>query len=365
MPKRVGIEWEESQYTTEASNLESFHSAMESTGSQFTSQVETSNSNLDTAMSSVEGSWSDDDVFSKLKSMVNDTLKDGLEKIDTDVTSGSFLSLKNTVNLCKTCMDNCKQAKHNYDVAKNLFDRTSPTKTVDDPDNPGKKKTVDNDLYDTRQADAEKKLNILKNKVASANTHLYELAQFAFGGPSSKNNIGGQSTTGAGGIGATPQSDTPSTPEGIPEGATQFGKDIGGNDQNFYAAETTLGDTNVKVYYDADTGNRVYINPETGEVAVCYRHEDGSVKVMMTTTGDRNHFGNSNDHMGGAEGLLETMRECTRVANEGSGGKDLINSQLDVHVNNWNVNGDFDVGSRGGYGSVETVLGEESWTNPS
>ena len=223
MPKRVGIEWEESQYTTEASNLESFHSAMESTGSQFTSQVETSNANLDTAISSVEGSWSDDDVFSKLKSMVDKTLKGGLQSIDTDVTSGSFLSLKNTVNLCKTCMDNCKQAKHDYDTAKNLFEHTSSTKEVDDPDNPGKKKTVHNDDYDTRQADVEKKLNILKNKVTSANTHLYELAQFAFGGPSSKNNIGGESTTGAGGIGATPPHDDDFVPV---DGVTVAGEDV-------------------------------------------------------------------------------------------------------------------------------------------
>ena len=146
----------------------------------------------------------------------------------------------------------------------------------------------------------------------------------------------------------TPGGEQVSSPEGtqvipqptssIPEGAQQFGKDIGGNNQNFYASTQTIGDGNtsmtVDVYYDADTGNRVYIDNDTGSVAICYQHEDGSIRTMFTTTSNGNLFANKNDGQKGAETIFEVMRGCQEAAAESSVGatQEMIDSQLTVHV---------------------------------
>ena len=146
----------------------------------------------------------------------------------------------------------------------------------------------------------------------------------------------------------TPGGEQVSSPEGtqvitqptssIPEGAQQFGKDIGGNNQNFYASTQTIGDGNtsmtVDVYYDADTGNRVYIDNDTGSVAICYQHEDGSIRTMFTTTSNGNLFANKNDGQKGAETIFEVMRGCQEAASESSVGatQEMIDSQLTVHV---------------------------------
>ena len=396
MAKTVSKETTESAFGTEKDNMQGCYDAIDSCGKGFDKALAKMEGDLTTAQGGIAG-WAADDVQVKLDDFLTEEMSPFLTAIKTDISGGSFLSLKNTAKQLITDLDNCKKAKKAWEDAKTTLSKTPKTikerkannanwaPSYQGGQNPNNadygfhEEEKANPDYATAEKAAKDAERTLENYCQTANNHFSELTQFTFKKP---NPAGGSGGTGTGGGNQTPPAnpeppadegdgsgagDNPNFMGDVPEGAEQFGTDIGGNPQNFFAAESTLGDTNVKVFYDADTGNRVYINPETGEVAMCYRHEDGSIKVMMTTTSDGTKFSNPNDHQGGAEGILEIMRECTRVANEGSpdiNRTDLINSQLDTHVNNWNVQGDFQAGQRGGYNGVEGVLGSESWTNP-
>ena len=323
------------------------------------------------------GTWSDN-VSTRFQSYYTDTIMAGVNSIDGDIGGGGFNSLITTTDSLIASISTCNTLQTDIKVTKKEMQTTPKTVRV----KTGTKKVANNpdwrpsyqggsntdtgfhyeDVYETQanpdytaleEALAQFEED-LEAEVTTANGLFATLAGISFSGT-----VGGGTGGGAGaptteGTPSTPTGQTPKTGEpagdtpdavaeqtpeadgnasGIPEGAQRFGKD-----QNFYASTQTIGDGSnsmtVDVYYDADTGSRVYIDPATGSVAICYQHDDGSIRTMFTTTSNRNLFSNKNDGQGGAETIFEVMRGCKDTAAESSVGAttEMVDSQLSVHV---------------------------------
>lgn len=229
MAKTVSKETTESAFGTEKDNMQGCYDAIDSCGKGFDKALTKMEGDLRTAQGGIAG-WAADDVQVKLDDFLAEDMSPFLTAIKTDISGGSFLSLKNTAKQLITDLDNCKKAKKAWEDAKTTLSKTPKTikerkanntnwaPSYQGGQNPN---TADygfheeekaNPDYATAEKAAKDAERTLENYCQTANNHFSELTQFTFKKP---NPAGGSGATGTGGENQTPPAnpDPPENPD--------------------------------------------------------------------------------------------------------------------------------------------------------
>ena len=211
MAKYVNMETSIETYDTEITKAGEFYTAMGTQESYFNEGL-SSIGDYVTTSGGLMGSWAADDVQTKFQDFITNDVTKTKEDISSNLSGGSFLSLKNTVKQVKTDLTNCKAAKKAYDdavldykaekekyeslpaeVPKDYHGNYQPSGTQPNP-----AKAAAKDLMDAAEATMKTCKQTLANKVNTTNTHFTELTQFVYNGAATagSNGNGGAQTPG-------------------------------------------------------------------------------------------------------------------------------------------------------------------------
>ena len=218
MAKSVNMETTAATYDTEITKAGEFYDAMGTQESYFNEGL-SSIGDYVTTSGGLMGSWAADDVQTKFQDFITNDVTKTKEDISSNLSGGSFLSLKNTVNQVKNDLTECKDAKQKYDAALKAVD--SAQKAYNDAQQATARASAENKeaakdyesakktALDEANAAAKTAKSTLASKVNTTNTHFTELTQFVYNGagPAGSNGNGGAETP------APPTTSEPETAE--------------------------------------------------------------------------------------------------------------------------------------------------------
>ena len=212
--KNVNIATTIATYDTEITKAGEFYDAMGTQEGYFNEGLSLIGDYTTTA-GGLMGSWAADDVQTKFQDFITNDVTKTKEDISSNLSGGSFLSLKNTVNQVKNDLTNCKDAKQKYedalkavDSAQSAYNSAQIATARASEENKAAAKSYERSKktdLDNANADASSKKTILLNRIDTTNTHFTELTQFVYNGagPAGSSGNGGQ----------TPAPQTTSEPE--------------------------------------------------------------------------------------------------------------------------------------------------------
>ena len=315
----------------------------------FTEPLSDIDSNFTTARSGF-ATWSDS-VQAALQGYMDGTLQGIVDAIHAEIPVGNLSSLLSAIQACINQCGYTITAKEKYSAAATTWGQEQSrgntesywAKKVDgqwvacsSTDSAAELRSRQRQAYYDAQDAYERASADLNDKVKSLNTLLDILTKFKFGEPSPTRS--GNETTredaerAAQERAAQEQENDSATeeaeengvdPNAIPENAYRIDgfDEYGIRTEDYYASTQTLttpdGQTReVQVYYDAKTGNRVYFDPSTNKVAMCYMLPNGQIVVQFSTTKP----GKAEDK---AEGVYQQMRAITNNCGEDASAETL------------------------------------------
>ena len=309
MAKSVNMETTAATYDTEITKAGEFYDAMGTQEGYFNEGLSLIGDYTTTA-GGLMGSWAADDVQTKFQDFITNDVTKTKEDISSNLSGGSFLSLKNTVNQVKNDLTECKDAKQKYDAALKAVD--SAQKAYNDAQQATARASAENKeaakdyesakktALDEANAAAKTAKSTLASKVNTTNTHFTELTQFVYNGAGPAGSNGGST----GGQNPAP----PTTAEPEAEGPYQAYE--GPNDPNGVLQQTTYeitdpstGETiTMTLLVNTETGSTAWGNDELGYFVSCIS-ANGEIYSGMTD-------GKARDSgLDGAAGLLTDGHE--------------------------------------------------------
>lgn len=148
-------------------------------------------SEIDSSASSIDFNDWNDDIEKELNNYLSDDFKNGCNKISTDLESGNFVILYNSVSNLLTELLKCFQCKGKIDCLNNQLSNTSKTvqtggEVTYDADGTAIIPTTDNFVYE----ELEKQLKLLKEELSgyvyNCNDYLKTISSITFVGTFNK-----------------------------------------------------------------------------------------------------------------------------------------------------------------------------------
>ena len=274
----------ESNYTNILAELIDFKTGLDGLSGTYTVAIGDMNSNRPSVSLT---NW-DDAIARKFEDFINNCLFSGIDTIDSDISSGSYSKLKETVNSLEQSLKNCKELQEKIKEKRNELSSVSNNSSIDEATRESQKSTLNSSIsrYETS----------FNEQIATCNTLLERLETIRFNHATTPtpsvealdlSGIDTGGTTGDGEYREYPNRFN-NEMERLYVVHADFNDGQGEVDHYFYSQES------YEAYKaEADLVAAMHRSQETGEpVTIIVNHEGQDIEVTITY-----EYGNTPDHV--------------------------------------------------------------------